>query len=949
MSGVPPTGVQAEAPLLERERELGRIRRSLTAAGAGDGGVLLIEGPAGIGKTTLAHAARDQARAGGMRVLRAAGNELEGDIAYGVVQQLLVPVLRSAKGEEQARLLDGANAASSLLLPRGSAVSDDQPGSEFAMLHALYWLLANLSDEQPLLLVIDDMHWADQASARFVAFLSPRLRELPVLVLMCARPEDWSPEVLFASTASDVGMQPLVPAPLSEPACGVLTRARFEQPVDDTFVSALHQATGGNPFLLNALLDELVGDRIAPQRTSVDAVLMMGPRVVTRAIAARLGRLSASARSLVAALTVLGDDAPGAQLRALAGLSEDDLQLAAAELVRVSVAAPGDGLRFAHPIVRNAVSADIAPAELDRLHRVAVDLLERDGASPERIASHLIAVRPRGEDHICALLRRAAAAALASGAVHSSVAYLRRALAEPCQDDDRAELLLELGQAERLIDGPAAITHLQEALALSTDPARYATVAHHLAVVLINLAHASDAAAIAAQALAGLGSNDRDLRRRLQATIVRAGEHGPVPGLMHQILAELEQVENEDGLGARAIQAVRAFEQMVLLQQPATVLAARAAELLADELPLREDNGGTSFTAPIQILVVADSDLAREWLERGLDRARRMGDGYAVASNLFMTCWLHLLRGELLESAAAGVEGVAAMEQWGVEGGRVWCASLLADAYIEVGDLAGADRALARVAPLEGPLPETIGWDAYRWSVGSLALARGDSRTCLTMTLETAELDGEPIQPAGLPWRSRAAVCLTLLREDPERALSLAQEEVELARRWGAPGALGIALRGLGVVLGDGPGEQPLREAIAVLDGSVAKLEHARALVELGAMLRRTGRRDDARELLRTGLKLARLCGATPLAERADNELRSSGVSSRNALRAGVDELTSSEHRVVTMAASGLTNKQIAQALFVTVKTIETHLYRSYQKLGVGSRAELSAALQTPA
>lgn len=188
-----------------------------------------------------------------------------------------------------------------------------------------------------------------------------------------------------------------------------------------------------------------------------------------------------------------------------------------------------------------------------------------------------------------------------------------------------------------------------------------------------------------------------------------------------------------------------------------------------------------------------------------------------------------------------------------------------------------------------------------------------------------------------------------LLREDPERALLLAQEEVELARRWGAPGALGIALRGLGVVLGDGPGEQSLREAIAALNGSIAKLEYARTLIELGSMLRRTARRDDGRELLRAGLKLARACGATPLAERADNELRSSGVSSRNALRAGVDELTASEHRVATMAASGLTNKQIAQALFVTDKTVETHLYRSYQKLGVGSRAELSAALQTPA
>jgi len=169
---------------------------------------------------------------------------------------------------------------------------------------------------------------------------------------------------------------------------------------------------------------------------------------------------------------------------------------------------------------------------------------------------------------------------------------------------------------------------------------------------------------------------------------------------------------------------------------------------------------------------------------------------------------------------------------------------------------------------------------------------------------------------------------------------------VELVRRWGAPGALGVALRTRGLVLGDHDGEDSLREAVAVLRGSICKLEHAKALLELGAMLRRTGRRREARDPLRSGLELARSCGAASLAARAEEELRAAGASPRDVIRAGVDELTASERRVAQLAASGMTNKQIAQTLFVSVKTVETHLHRTYQKLDVSSRAQLAQALE---
>ncbi len=252
------------------------------------------------------------------------------------------------------------------------------------------------------------------------------------------------------------------------------------------------------------------------------------------------------------------------------------------------------------------------------------------------------------------------------------------------------------------------------------------------------------------------------------------------------------------------------------------------------------------------------------------------------------SCEAHLRRGELADAVLDGTDALEATERWGKELVRPLCANFLARAQIEAGDLDGAERTLARVAPPDGEVPNRIGWHAFAFMSGraSLLLARGDPRGSLQLTLETARRF-EPRSRRWIGWRSHAALCLTALGEEPERAARLVEEDVQLARRWGAPGALGSALRARGLVLGDWHGEESLREAVAVLDGSICKLEHARALVELGAMLRRTGRRREARDPLRSGLELARICGAAPLATRAEEELRASGASPRDVVRAG--------------------------------------------------------------
>jgi DNA-binding NarL/FixJ family response regulator len=935
--------VDESAQLLERERELDRIAGALGDAADGVGSVLLVEGPAGIGKTTLGLAAADAARSRGMHVLRAAGRELERDFAYGVVRQLLDPVLRAAAPGDRERLLEGAGAASAAL---GLVPID--PASEFAVLHGLYWLVANLSDERPTLMVVDDAQWGDVASLRFLSFLGPRLVDLPVLLLLCARADEWEPGTLFAGTSSDVASRPLLPSPLTRDACALLVRARLEGSVDDALCAACHTATGGNPFLLRALLDELADEPEPAGTSSAGRVLAMGPRVVTRAIVTRLDRLSANARPLATALAVLGDGASVEELGAVAGLSAREVRQAAGELARVSIVTREEGLRFAHPIVRNAVYGDLSPEEHERLHRDAAGVLEAAGAAAERVAAQLLAVDPAGDGRVCVALRRAAEIARASGASHSAVAYLQRALAEPCPDDQRAELLVELGEAEYLVDARAALAHLCEALELTVDPRRFAQIATRLGWLLTLSGNPEAAVATAEQALTRLGDRDLDLRRSLQATILTAGHHDPsLASVCEPVAAQVRETEPDDTLGARRIHALL-LSDAYRGEGSASELAARVERLLADGLLLREDNGYAGFMLPIRVLIEADSERAIVWLDRAQERARAKGSAQGLYADLMFSCLAHLRRGELADAIQNGADAIEGIELWGGgQIGRVTRAGWLAAAQVEAGDLDGAERTLARGAPPDGKAPDLIGWHRFTFmsARASLLLARGDPRGSLEVILEAAHRF-EPRSLRWLGWRSHAAQCLTLLADEPERAVKLVEADMRLARQWGAPGSLGAALRTRGLVLGDQGGEDSLREAVAVLDGSICKLEHAKALVELGAMLRRAARRREARELSRSGLELARSCGAARLAARAEDELRAAGASPRDVIRSGVDELTVSERRVARMAAEGMSNKQIAQTLFVTVKTVETHLHRTYQKLDVSSRAQLAQALE---
>jgi DNA-binding CsgD family transcriptional regulator len=438
---------------------------------------------------------------------------------------------------------------------------------------------------------------------------------------------------------------------------------------------------------------------------------------------------------------------------------------------------------------------------------------------------------------------------------------------------------------------------------------------------------------------------DEGVARRLEAELIWLSSYYPETyPLGRERLARHHPEDCGDDLAGRQLLGLLASA------------AARAGELPSDALKLAQSAlaGGVllrehrtpAFTVPVSVLVYLDRfDEALAVYGDALDRARRTGSAFLFVMISVLRSALRLRRGELAEAEADAHDAVAAGAEYGSWAQPV---TLLADVLIEQGDAAAAVEAFDRARPEQLP---------NAWELCFLESRRGRLRILQGRLREGVEdllTAGERLRslgcvnPAYAAWRSEAALALARL-DQHDRALALAREEVELARVWKAPRTLGKALCSAGLVEPGDTGLERLHEAVAVLADSPAVLERARALTELGAALRRTNQRAAAREHLRAGLELAERCGARLLAERARDELVATGARPRRAARTGAEALTPSERRVARLAAGGQTNRAIAQALFVTPKTVQVHLSHAYQKLGVRSRSQLEGALRMAA
>ena len=391
----------ATGQLFERSEELARIESALAGACSGRGAFIVIEGPAGIGKTALLAAARTAAANRGMRVLRSRATELERDFAFGVVRQLFEPPLAEASELERADLLLGAGGVAAGLLGLPGAAAVDRSSSSgvdpsFAILHGLYWLCANLAAAGPLCLVVDDAHWADAPSLRYLAFLLTRLEELDAALIVATRPREPGTDAdLLATVTTEPSADVIRLRPLTRAAVAEFVESRLAALPDPIFVDACLRATRGSPFLLRVLVGALSEGGMAPTTEAARHVERIGARTVSRSIRLRLRRLPEHAGRLARALAVL-EQSDLLQAARLADLEAAEAADAAELLAAAGILEPGRPLTFIHPIVRRAICGELSAAERARDHRRAAAILAEQPRANERVAEHLLATEPAG-------------------------------------------------------------------------------------------------------------------------------------------------------------------------------------------------------------------------------------------------------------------------------------------------------------------------------------------------------------------------------------------------------------------------------------------------------------------------------------------------------------------------------------------------------------------------
>lgn len=920
-------------PLLEREAPLAALDAALARTCDGAGSACVVLGPAGIGKTAVLDAIRLRAEDRGARVLGARASELDRGFGFGIVHQLLEATVRHAPDARRERLFAGAAARAEALF--GGEPADG--GVEYPVLSGLYWLVANLADEQPLVLCVDDLHWADVASLRWLEFLVRRIDGLPVLVVATCRPhEPGAPAELLSAIAA--AAETIEPAPLSDSAASDLLVATLGTTPDRGFVDAACEIARGNPLLLTVLAREARQAGLQGHDAERDRLPALGGRGLAPTIVRRLGTLGVTAVAVARAAAIVGVDATVGDVVALADREPEAVRTTLAALADAGILEPG-GATYAHPLIREAVRASMPRTEYERLHRQAARRLRERGARPASVALHWLAVGPAGDPAAVADLRAAATEATAEGAASTAVDLLRRALAEQVEPSDPL-LLLELAELELRMLRPEGRDRARQALASGLHGTAAARARASLGTVLLL---SDPAAALAEIDAARTETSDRGLRLRLEASAFEA----------LVIVDALVEERQTRFAAARASSAPSVVElahlaaEDAMAGRPADAVTTLGVRALAGDVLLDEVGpGGSTWNLLGHGFRFAEQPgLSQRVLTAG-DRAVRER-GLRAAGVFVDQAWAYWHRdfGSVARGLAHAQVGYDQIDEAGLPISRLAIGAVVAE------NLVLLDRVDEAAALMDQPFGA-----AEQTFVEVFALtARGLTRTRIGRTAE-AERDlrrvVEILDARGwhAPWTAVGRIRLAELLVGAGRvdeAREVIDHDVAAAEAAGTQGSLGVALRIRAATEHGAQRLATLHRSERALAASPLRLEHGRTLLELGVTLRRSGDRTAARDALRQALDRASRTESAWLERVVREELRAAGARPRRARTSGVAALTARERRIAELAAEGLTNREIAEALWVTRKTVEYHLSRVYAKLDVPSRGALATALDT--
>ena len=786
---------------LEREQELDRISEALDRASRGEGGALLLEGPPGIGKTRLVQDARALAKLRGFGRLQATGDELERAMTWGAVRQLVERSISRYDGEIRAALLAGPSGRALAALGEAAVELATGDAADARTLHALWWVAVDLSASRPLLITVDDAQWADTPSLRFLAYLSRRIADLPVTLIVATRPvTDRSGPLVDLGSGRDVEILRL--RPLSVEGVAQLG-ARLGTSPAPAVSEALHAASGGNPFLAGLLLDELdARGRPVTAASTASEIAMLGPSRVSRAL---LARLPEEAITLATGAAVLGARSDPSVAAAVAGLPDALIAAAMDALEHGNVTERGASeLRFVHPVVREAVLAQLAAGQRAALHAVAARVLDAAGASDARIAAHLVRAPQGTLPDAASVLQRSARAALAEGDVATATGQLERAAAEAPGDTD---LLAELGVAllRRGDAGAARQALLRAAEGADGQEARarrLASAASALFLIEGPSAAISELRATLARWPVPAAKGEADPSR-----LVLEARLALVAALVPDADAELSDrlqrfatlpgaTADERFLLARLAQRAR---YDVLPASHTIEIATRALSdgaLFDDAVDM---DGLIGWVISTVALASADGiDAAHREIEHVGARLRRGGSAVEFAMMSIPAAWVAWRTGELSAAEAHCDAALDVLDRVppgpqidAVITTLVHCGTLVA---LERGDLAAADALIAAGAGAETDTALVVR-PALGEARSLLALARGDAPRALREALTLGEaLVASRTDTPTLAWRSAAALA-ALRTGDDAWAARLAEEQVVRAERWEAATDLGAALR----------------------------------------------------------------------------------------------------------------------------------------------------------
>jgi DNA-binding CsgD family transcriptional regulator len=924
--------------LVGRLEEQQALEHRAAQARAGRAQLVVVRGPAGIGKSSLVTEACRHWETDDATMLHATCREETQGSGYRAVRDLLAPLGLTAEGASESPLL---RRHAQWAMP--ALVGQPPEHGGYTILHGLYWLTVNLLSQGPLAVVIDDAHWCDEPSLRWVEFLLRRTDDLPLFVVLVQRTDSKQPasqvlsEIVTQQLCTVVDVGPLTTAALHE----VVQRSFGSEP-DEPFVQECASISGGNPLLLSRLLDELLGRGLWPVSGNASRVAEASRDVVTTSVVSRLARQPDYVRKVATAKAVLGTD-DRELVGPLVDVSAAQVDRACDTLRSIDILAAGRP-GFAHDVVREAVLEAADAEELQRLRARAAWLLNSAGRPSDQVAHHLLRLSHLDESWMVEALRHAAATAEQQSSPSVAARYLRRILQTGAELYDRISVQIELAQALTGVDPFTARSLFRQLLDEVSDPRTRAEIALRYTASPLAAAQPRETVDVLAEVLdhwqPDADSSDAELHANIESALLFTGS--TATSTMATAIERARKLPVPEGNTESELQRLAMLASLAAMDcQPAEHVR-HLCSLAMQRASDCEPNGG--MLAPA-LNLIDDFATAEKLTNQALRITRQRGADWIHHLVLSGRAVLRHAVGEVAEAAADAQTSIEMAEQapWG-HGTRMPYGAL-ATALIEQGHIDRAEVVLDRFDPA------TLGDDTWRWPLFVMTRARvrywrGDLDGALALLLTCQQAHDAGVRnPVYLPWRAEAAMVLAELGRRSQ-AQEHVERHTELARRWGTARSIGVSLVASGVVAGGRQGVDLLTEATTILADSPARLDRAWAEYRLGRAFLETNYVRDARKRLHRAIDLSGHCGSKLLQTAARELLSAAGGRARRVADSVLDALTGSERRVAMMAADGASNREIAEALFVTLRTVETHLTSVYRKLGVTARTQLPTELR---